>query len=121
MDSPLAKQIPNGATAGATLTILQAASLSCRSPIGPDLVGRWLKNFRSPGIPVLFFNNHAGVSHPGNTTEQSAISRWVAPADLEVTVRGRVERKSEQGNGVKVKVATTSDGLVLNKLLVRED
>ncbi len=80
---------------------------------------RWqvAEEFPLTGDPRAFLYNHAGVSHPGNTVEQSAISRWVAPADLEVTVRGRVERKSKQGNGVKVKVVTTSDGLVLNKLL----
>tara|TARA_R110002096_G_scaffold261041_1_gene454305 strand:- start:588 stop:3461 length:2874 start_codon:yes stop_codon:yes gene_type:complete len=80
---------------------------------------RWqmAEEFPLTGDPRAYLYSHAGASHPGTTAEQSSISRWVAPADLEVTVRGRVDRQSEQGNGVQVKVVTTSNGIVFNKLL----
>ncbi len=62
--------------------------------------------------------DNKGNTHPGYTAKESAIYEWRAPADLRVSVSGVLQRSSVgKGNGVRVKVATTSGGIVFDKVL----
>lgn len=59
-----------------------------------------------------------GAGHPGSTEKESLIYEWRAPADLRVAVSGIVHRSNVgKGNGVRVKVATNSGGIVFDKVL----
>lgn len=42
---------------------------------------------------------NAGGGHPGHG-DHAAILRWVAPRDAEIEIRGRLERPSEEGDGI---------------------
>ncbi len=75
---------------------------------------RPLKN--SP-LSYLYVNKD-GRGHPGNTANESLIYEWRAPADLRLALNGVVERSNVgKGNGVRVKVATSGGGLVVDRLL----
>jgi hypothetical protein len=59
-----------------------------------------------------------GSGHPGFTEKESLIYEWRAPADLQVAVSGFVQRSNVgKGNGVRVKVATSSGGIVFDQVL----
>lgn len=62
------------------------------------------------------YRDHRG-GHPGHNSAHSNIVRWVAPADLTLRISGPVERKSPQGNGIRFKVVSSEEGVLLNKLL----
>ncbi|MDF1826020.1 MAG: PSD1 and planctomycete cytochrome C domain-containing protein [Verrucomicrobiales bacterium] len=59
-----------------------------------------------------------GMLHPGNTSKESFIYQWKAPADLTVSVRGAATRPNVgKGNGVRIKIAH-SKGRLLQDLLM---
>lgn len=59
-----------------------------------------------------------GNTHPGHTAKESAIYEWRAPADLKISISGILQRSNVgKGNGVRVKVATSSAGVVFDKVL----
>jgi len=69
--------------------------------------------------PLSYLSADAnGNSHPGSTEKESLIYEWRAPADLRVAVNGVVLRFNVgKGNGVRVKVATSSGGIVFDQIL----
>lgn len=59
-----------------------------------------------------------GNTHPGHTAKESAIYQWRAPDDLVVSVSGEVFRSNVgKGNGVRVKVATSAEGVIFDRVL----
>lgn len=59
-----------------------------------------------------------GRTHPGHTAKESAIFEWRAPEDIRVSVSGDVLRSNVgKGNGVRVKLATTAQGVIFDQVL----
>ncbi|MCB1205049.1 MAG: PSD1 domain-containing protein [Verrucomicrobiae bacterium] len=59
-----------------------------------------------------------GNTHSGHTSKESAIYQWRAPDDLVVSVSGELLRPNVgKGNGVRVKVATSSEGVIFDQVL----
>lgn len=59
-----------------------------------------------------------GKLHPGRTSSECAIIQWRAPEDLRVAVRSVARRHNVgKGNGVRVKIVSSRDGLLLDKVL----
>ncbi|MCA9143121.1 MAG: DUF1553 domain-containing protein, partial [Planctomycetales bacterium] len=54
---------------------------------------------------------NASGGHPGNDQQHISIRRWYAQADGSVTVRGRLEHPSENGDGVRARIVSSRDGL----------
>lgn len=54
----------------------------------------------------------AAGGHPGNDLEHAAIRRWIAPKPGTVRIRGRLEHRSEQGDGVCGRVLRQPQGLL---------
>ncbi len=87
----------------------------------------WVKNVWQVGkerplkndpLSYLFADNN-GSAHPGHSARESLIYQWRAPDDLVVAVSGEIFRPTVgKGNGVRVKVATTKDGVVYDQVLV---
>jgi hypothetical protein len=55
---------------------------------------------------------NAGGGHPGNDARHAAIRRWTAPRAGRLTIGGNLEHPSEQGDGVRGRVASDRQGLV---------
>ncbi len=55
---------------------------------------------------------NATGGHPGNDQEHIAIRRWYAEADGSITVRGKLEHPSENGDGVRGRIVSSRDGLL---------
>lgn len=49
--------------------------------------------------------------HPGNP-DHAAVRRWTAPETATITIRGRLEHKSEQGDGVRGLVISDRQGVL---------
>ena len=87
----------------------------------------WVKNVWQVGaerplkndpLSYLFADNN-GSAHPGHTARESLIYEWRAPDDLVVAVSGEIFRPNVgKGNGIRVKVATTKDGVLYDQILV---
>jgi hypothetical protein len=87
----------------------------------------WIKNVWQVGterplkndpLSYLFADNN-GSAHPGHTARESLIYEWRAPDDLVVAVSGEISRPNVgKGNGIRVKVATTKDGVIYDQVLV---
>ena len=87
----------------------------------------WVKNVWQVGaerplkndpLSYLFADNN-GSAHPGHTARESLIYEWRAPDDLVVAVSGEIFRPNVgKGNGIRVKVATTKDGVLYDQVLV---
>jgi hypothetical protein len=85
----------------------------------------WIKNAWQVGKerplkdnPLSYLYAEAGATHPGYSAKESAIYEWRAPADLRVGISGTVNRGAVgKGNGVRVKVATTSGAIVFDQVL----
>jgi hypothetical protein len=87
----------------------------------------WIKNVWQVGterpmkndpLSYLYADNN-GSAHPGHTSRESLIYEWRAPDDLVVAVSGEIFRSNVgKGNGVRVKVATTKDGVIYDQVLV---
>ncbi|MAS93589.1 MAG: hypothetical protein CMO55_10390 [Verrucomicrobiales bacterium] len=59
-----------------------------------------------------------GFMHPGATESESAMYQWRAPADLKIQVESVAERSAVgKGNGVRLRVATSSEGVIFDKVL----
>jgi hypothetical protein len=56
----------------------------------------------------VILNDSGG--HPGNDPAHIAIRRWLAPFDGEVTVRGKLEHPSENGDGVRGRIVSSREG-----------
>jgi len=86
----------------------------------------WIKNVWQVGTERPLKNNPLsylyadgnGNTHSGHTAKESAIYEWRAPDDLVVSVGGELLRPNVgKGNGVRVKVATTKDGVIFDRVL----
>ncbi|MEM9015720.1 MAG: DUF1553 domain-containing protein, partial [Verrucomicrobiota bacterium] len=68
--------------------------------------------------PLSYLYADRGATHPGNTSRQSAVYQWRAPEDLQVEIRGALERSSVgNGNGVRVMIVSESAGVLFDKVL----
>jgi hypothetical protein len=86
----------------------------------------WIKNVWQVGkerplkndpLSYLFADNNGGA-HPGHTSRESLIYEWRAPDDLSVSVSGEIFRPTVgKGNGVRVKVASTREGILFDQVL----
>lgn len=62
--------------------------------------------------------DNRGNLHPGTTANECGMYQWRAPDDLRVAINSIVKRPNVgKGNGIRVKVATSSGGLVFDKVL----
>lgn len=50
--------------------------------------------------------------HPGNDQSRAAVRRWIAPAAGRVTIDGRLEHSTDQGDGVRATVVASRAGAV---------
>jgi Protein of unknown function (DUF1553) len=48
--------------------------------------------------------------HPGNDLQHAVVRRWIAPHSGQVTVRGKLNHKSEMGNGVRATLISGQHG-----------
>jgi hypothetical protein len=55
---------------------------------------------------------NATGGHPGNDQDHISIRRWYAQADGNVTVKGKLEHPSENGDGVRGRIVSSCDGLL---------
>lgn len=68
--------------------------------------------------PLSYLYADAGATHPGYTSNESAIYEWRAPDEMTVSVSGVVERSAKgKGNGVRVVIASESSGVLFDKVL----
>lgn len=68
--------------------------------------------------PLSYLYAQEGATHPGYTAKESAIYRWLAPADVTVAVNGIVERPNQgQGNGVRVQIVSEKGGILFDQVL----
>jgi len=86
----------------------------------------WIKNVWQVGTerplkndPLSYlYADDKGNTHSGHTSKESSIFEWRAPDDLVVSVSSELFRSNVgKGNGVRVKVATTKDGVIFNQVL----
>lgn len=65
--------------------------------------------------PLSYLYANKGATHPGYTSKESAIYQWHSPDDIEVEIKGLVERSSVgKGNGVRVKIVSSESGEILD-------
>ncbi|MEX2580340.1 MAG: PSD1 and planctomycete cytochrome C domain-containing protein [Verrucomicrobiales bacterium] len=68
--------------------------------------------------PLRYLHAEEGRTHPGRTEKECAVYRWRAPDDLRIAIEGRVERPAVgEGNGVRVRIATSKAGLVFDQVM----
>lgn len=86
----------------------------------------WIKNIWQVGRerplkdnPLSYlYADGGGNTHSGYTSKECAIYEWRAPDDLVVSVSGELFRPNVgKGNGVRVMVATTADGVLYDEIL----
>lgn len=59
-----------------------------------------------------------GATHPGQTSNESAIYRWRAPEDIRVSIQGIVQRDAKgKGNGVRIRVISDRSGSHFDQVL----
>ena len=63
-----------------------------------------------PKLGWVILNDSGG--HAGNDQEHIAIRRWSARSDGAVTVRGKLEHPSENGDGVRARIVSSREGLL---------
>ena len=54
----------------------------------------------------------AGGGHPGNRPDLSVIRRWTAPATGRLTISGKLNHPSENGDGVRGRIVSSRSGLL---------
>ncbi|MDF1860119.1 MAG: PSD1 and planctomycete cytochrome C domain-containing protein [Verrucomicrobiales bacterium] len=68
--------------------------------------------------PLSYLHARSGSTHPGYTSNESAIYQWRAPKDMTVTISGLLERSSVgKGNGVRVFITSESSGILFDQVL----
>ncbi len=82
---------------------------------------RWQVGQESPlkDNPLSYLSiDEKGSGHPGYTNQESLVHEWRSPADLRIGVRGEIRRPNVgKGNGVRVKLASSSRGNLFDKVL----
>ncbi|MEO1617467.1 MAG: DUF1553 domain-containing protein [Planctomycetota bacterium] len=71
--------------------------------------------FPSGEYGYLMLNRAGG--HPGKTSEQASILRWIAPEDMVIRLAGLIERKSDRGNGIEAIVRIDQREVFRKKLV----
>jgi hypothetical protein len=63
--------------------------------------GRWQPAAEYPATSYGHLGLMATGGHPGPDGSMSAVRRWVSPVDGVISIQGRLEHPSEQGDGVR--------------------
>jgi len=72
---------------------------------------RWQGGDKFPAdAPRAYVSLGKDGGHPGTDAKHSAIRRWVAPADLAVRIRGRVNHPSKAGDGIRAVIVSSRAG-----------
>lgn len=90
----------------------QANKLASYTPLAKWVNNRWQFGDEYPDPQVGHLVIGSGSGHPGRSDEYSTVLRWVAPADAAVRISGHLRHKSDQGDGVKGYVVSSSKGIV---------
>lgn len=68
--------------------------------------------------PLSYLFADEGNTHSGYTRKESAIYQWRSPDDLRIKIKSVVKRPNvNKGNGVRIKVAKSSGGLVFDQVM----
>jgi hypothetical protein len=71
----------------------------------------WQGGEKVPDERVGWAFLHADGGHAGDNPNHAVIRRWTAPADGEIAIRGALSHQSENGDGVRGHVITSSLGI----------
>lgn len=82
------------------------------TPLGHWTGSNWQGGESLPDERTGWVLPHGDGGHPGNNPDFAAIRRWTAPVDGVVTIRGALGHHSENGDGVRGRVLTSSLGVV---------
>lgn len=72
----------------------------------------WQGGLERPDPTLGWAMLNASGGHPGNDQDHISIRRWYAQADGNITVSGKLEHPSENGDGVRARIAASRDGLL---------
>jgi hypothetical protein len=79
----------------------------------PHFTGNaWQGGAKLPDPKLGWVTLNAQGGHPGDNLEHSAIRRWVAPADVTLSIHGAVNHPSEQGDGIRALIVSSRAGVV---------
>jgi cytochrome c553 len=73
---------------------------------------RWSPSATVPAPALGYVNLTREGGHPGSTSAQSAIRRWVAPGDAKVELTGTVSLPSDQSTGITAYIVHSRLGLL---------
>ena len=68
------------------------------------------KEFPDPKLGYIIVNPSGG--HPGHDGNHAVIRRWIAPANLTVSISGMLSHGQKEGDGVRARVVSSRYGLV---------
>jgi hypothetical protein len=72
----------------------------------------WQGGDKLPDAKLGWVLLSAEGGHVGNDRQHAAIRRWIAPRDGLITVSGRIEHPSEQGDGVRARIVSSTSGVL---------
>ena len=79
----------------------------------PHFTGQTWQGGQDLPDPVLgWVSLTAAGGHPGNDLEHAAIRRWIAAKPGTIRIRGKLEHRSDQGDGVCGRVVTQHQGML---------
>jgi len=67
-------------------------------------------NRPDPELGYLLWNDKQG--HTGENPNEQAILRWISPVDGDVSVQGKLKHPSDKGDGVRLRIASSSGGVL---------
>jgi hypothetical protein len=71
----------------------------------------WQGGPQLPDPALGWVTLNAAGGHPGNDARHAAVRRWIAPQAGKLTVDGRLEHPSDQGDGVRCRAVSDRQGL----------
>ncbi len=72
----------------------------------------WQGGAKMPDPVLVFASITAKGGHPGMNNQHAVIRRWIAPADLTVSITGTLKRPSDKGDGVLGRIVSSRAGQV---------
>jgi len=72
----------------------------------------WQLGEKYPTADGNYASLNAGGGHPGSLGKWATVIRWVAPADLEITINGTLDHPTSQGDGVRARIVSSRTGLL---------
>ena len=77
----------------------------------------WQGGIEWPDKTLGWVQLTAEGGHAGNDLAHAAVRRWTAPRDATVAIRGRVQHKHGEGDGIVASIVSSLDGLLASYIL----